>query len=223
MRTVSRARRPSPPRPPPDVAWLRRRDNTSEQDPSREGEGRPGAVERAAPGLSALFDGLRREDDHSVLDLASGSAGNLRFYSRFARRIRFADLVGPTTPFGSWTDALRSIPGDRDHPYDVVLAWNLLDRLEGELRVAAVDRILDVTAPGARLYVLTDLARERAVQPLQFSLLDNGRVAQEPVGVPQPAGPVIMPAELDRLLHPFRVEHSFVLRIRMREYVAVRS
>lgn len=177
---------------------------------------------RGAPGVTALFEGLERDGSHTVLDFGPAAESSLRYYGRFARRVRFAGLLAAPPAAGSWDDALKSIPRDPEHPYDVIVAWNLLDRMEREQRPIVVQRLVELTAPGARIYLLVDMSEARVVRPFRFTILDDGRVSQEPAGPPQSAWPTILPADVEQLLVPFEVEHSFVLRMGMREYVAAR-
>jgi len=78
------------------VRWLRR---TRHDEPSEVGaEGPedatgPPVVERAAPGMAAFFAELEEDGSHAVLDLGPAAEANFRLYGRFARRIRFADLL----------------------------------------------------------------------------------------------------------------------------------
>lgn len=204
------------------MAWFGRQADPRPTGPQTQEDTPGSAVARAAPGLIELFEGLGPGGSHSVLDLGEGSSGNLRFYGHFARRIRFADLLGPLSAEAGWNAALDALPHDPEHPYDVVLAWNALDRMEREQRPRVIDRLVEITAPGARLYVLTDLSESPTTRPLRFALLDSGRVAQQPVGPEEAAYPPLLPAELERMLKPFEIEHSFVLRNGMREYVAMR-
>ena len=103
-----------------------------------------------------------------------------------------------------------------------MLAWNLLDHLAPEERPPLVDRLTQLTAPGARLYVVVDGSREPNTRPLRFTLLDADRVCQQAVGPPHPAQPQLLPAEVERLLAPFRVVRAFTLRLGLREYLAIR-
>jgi hypothetical protein len=137
--------------------------------------------------------------------------------------VRFADLLTAPPSGTSWDSALRNIPRFPDQPYDLVVAWNLLDRMAPGQRHLFVERLLDLTSPQAHLYVVVDTSGDRATCPLRFSLLGEDRVRQEPTGPSQPAWPQILPAEMERLLEPFRVVQAFVLRLGMREYVAVRG
>lgn len=203
--------------------WLRRGQRESMPAGAEEEEEVPAHVERAAPGVATVLAGLEESRSHAVLDLGPAVGQNLRVYSRFARRVRFADLLTAPPAGTSWDAALRDIPRFPDHPYDLVVAWNVLDRMAPEQRHLLVERLLDLTRPEARLYAVVDTTGGRAACPLRFSLLGEDRVRQEPMGPSQPAWPQILPAEMERLLEPFQVQQAFVLRVGMREYVAVRG
>jgi hypothetical protein len=181
------------------------------------------SIERAAPGVAALFAGVREDGSHAVLDLGAAAETTLGLYSGFARRIRFADLLTDPPHGEAWAAELRALPRHPDQPYDLVLAWNLLDYLAPEERPPLVERLTQLTASGARLYVLVDASGEPNTHPLRFNLLGVDRVGQQVVGPPRPAQPQLLPAEVERLLAPFQVVHAFTLRLGLREYVAVRG
>lgn len=183
------------------------------------------AVEGAAPGVAGLLDGVSEDRSHAVLDLGAATDVSLRVYARFARWIRFADLFGeggwPRTE-GTVADLLGSIPAQPQHAYDLVFAWDALDRLFPEDRPRLVSRLAELTAPGARLHLMVR-SEDGAARPLRFTLLDVNRIRYEPgLAGPLPR-PRLLPAELTRLLQPFRVAHAFTLKSGLREYVAVRS
>lgn len=200
--------------------WLRRTRRTS---PPEAGESVQAPLERAAPGVAALFAGLREDGSHAVLDFGSATETNLRLYSGFARRIRFAGLLTDPPHGEAWAAALGALPPHPEQPYDLVLVWNLLDRLAPEERPLLVERLVQLTAPGARLYLVVDASSEPNTRPVRFTLLDFDRVRQEAVGPPHPPQPQLLPAEVERLLEPFRVAHGFTLRHNLREYVAIRG
>lgn len=177
-------------------------------------------MERAAPGIAAFFDGVSEDGSHAVLDLGPAVEANLRVYGRYARQIRFADLLNTPPEGSSWAGALGALP--RERPWDLVLAWNLLDRMAPEQRRPVVDELVALTGSGARLYLVMDTSGAPTTQPLRFTLLGKGRIRQEPMGPPHRAWPRPLPAEVERLLEPFLVTQAFVLRLGMREYVAVR-
>jgi len=181
-------------------------------------------VEGAAPGVAALLDGVSEDRTHAVLDLGAAADVTLRLYARFARWVRFADLLGEGgwargagSPTGMWT----AIPPQPEHPYDLVLGWDVLDRLFPEHRPRLVERLAELTAPGARLHLVTR-ADDTLARPLRFTLLDVNRFRYEPAGTAPLPRPRLLPAELTKLLLPFQVLHAFTLRNGLREYVAAR-
>lgn len=191
-------------------------------DPDPEPEdAAPEAVEGAAPGVAALFDGAHEDGTHSVLDLGRASAASLRLYSRFARRMRFADLVGAATAPQGWKAALEALPPQPEHPYDLLLGWDILDRLGPEARAPLVERLVEVSAPGARLHVLVNASQESVAHPFRFTLLAVDRMRYETTGPPRPRHPPILPTQVERLLEPFQVVRGFTLKGGLREYVAV--
>jgi len=206
------------------VDWLRRIRGTPPGEAATAPEETvPAPIERGAPGVAALFAGLTEDGSHTVLDFGAAAETKLRLYSGFARRIRFADLLTDPPHGEAWADALRALPPHPDQPYDIVMAWNLLDCLAPDERPPLVERLTQLTASGARLYVVVDASGEPMAHPLRFTLLDVDRVGQEAVGPLRPAQRQILPAEVERLLVPFRVVHAFTLRLGLREYVAVRK
>jgi hypothetical protein len=204
------------------MAWLRRIGRSPPAEAQEEpAESTSEAVEGSTPGVTALLDGMEEDGSHSVLDLGPAAPSSLRIYGRYAHRVRFADLLAIREAEG-WDGALRSIPPQGDRPYDLILAWDILDWLEHEERQGLIHRLAELTRPGARLHVLVRAGDELPIRPLRFSLLDVGRMRYEPVGPPEQPHPRILPAELERLVRPFEVVRAFTLKGDLREYVARR-
>jgi hypothetical protein len=180
-------------------------------------------VERSAPGIASLFSNLEEDGSHAVLDLGPASESSFRIYSRFARRIRFAGLLEAPQRGETWTEALRLFPDTVAGPFDLLLAWNVLDRVPPELRSPVVQLLARIAARGARLYVLVDASGESLCHPLRFTLPGLDRVSHQVLGEPYPAGSRLLPAEVKRVLEPFEVVQAFTLKDGFREYVAVRS
>lgn len=206
------------------MSWLDRiRHGPAEVADHQDSEHGPAPpVERAAPGVAALFDGLRKDGSHAILDLGPAAEAHLRIYSAYARRVRFADLITSPPQDEAWAAALRGLPPHPHRPYDVVLAWNLLDRIWPEGRRSLIDRLAELTAPAARLYAVIDASGARMSQLHRFTLLDVDRLREEAVGPPVRAHAPMLPAQVERLLEPFEVVRAFTLRTGMREYMAVR-
>lgn len=206
------------------MSWLEHIRQRSPEDASssKSEPSGPTPVERSSPALAALFDRLHPDGRHSVLDLGVASNRQLRLLGRFARRIRFAGLL-PEPPRGeALTGALETLSPPPDHPYDVVLAWDIFDRLDADERQEVMERIRGTTVRGARLYTMVESTGAVTSRPVRLTLVDLDRISQEPVGPVGPANPQLLPAHVERLLDPFEVINAFSLRIGLREYVAVK-
>ncbi len=208
------------------MAWLRRLGGPppapAPAPPPALVEEVPWSLERATPGVAALFDGVTEDQSHSVLDLGTAAHSSLGVYSRFARRIRFADLLDEASAGKRWTAAL-DLPAQPDRPYDLILTWDLLDRLFPEDRPRLMERVNQISAGNARLHVLVDSSDRVETEPLRYTLMDTDRVRYEPTGPARPVKRRLLPAEVEQLLHPFTVIRAFTLKGGFREYVAARG
>jgi hypothetical protein len=204
------------------VQWVRR----IERHPLPGGsapEGRgTGPAERHAPGLTAFFRAISEDRSHAVLDLGAGASSSLRVYSRFARWVRFADVLTAATSPSRWPEVLASLPPHSERPFDLVIAWDVLDRLPAEHRPDLVNRLAEITAPDARLFLLS-AAPDVPIGPLRFTLVDLDRMQYERTGEARPAHLPPMPAELQRVLSPFELLGGFSTQLGLREYVAERT
>lgn len=158
----------------------------------------------------------------------------MSLYAPFARRMRFLDLLRPAGGATTWKEALRGIPRQADHPYDLILGWDILDRLPPEHHAALVTRLTQVSAPGARLHLLVDASPPGQPSPGSFRytpvVVDRMEVEADTRAEASDAAPLpvshrprrLQPAQVERLLLPFRVTRGFTLRLGLREFVAVR-
>jgi hypothetical protein len=165
---------------------------------------------------------LHEDGRHSVLDLGSADGKRLRLLGRFARQIRFAGLLPRPASTDGWIAALESLPAHPAKPYDVVLAWDLLDRLPREHHRTVITRLAEVTADAARVYAIVDATGAPTMRPLAFTLADVDHISETEVGPPEHAGERLLPAHVERALRPFEVHRAFTLRSGFREYVAVK-
>ncbi len=188
-----------------------------------------GPVERSAPGVRAMFERVSEEAGHAVLDLGSASGASLRVYRRFADRVQFADLLAVRARQG-FTVALDSLPDRPERPFDLIFTWHTLDRLRPRERERLVERLAELSAPGARLHAVVGGVGGRAGRrdeasevPHRFGLLDTGRIRYEHSGRREPYRERMLPADVEELLGPFSVARGFTLRSGLREYVAARG
>jgi hypothetical protein len=59
--------------------------------------------------------------------------------------------------------------------------------------------------------------------PNRYRILGDDQLAYEPVTTDRRGAPNLPPAAVERRLEGFEIEHSFVLRHGVREYVAIRT
>lgn len=153
-----------------------------------------------------------------VLDLGGSVAANFEFLSSFAHHLRVADLLdGEATAASAVAPRIDPTWG----PFDLVLAWDVLTYLEPDDAATVVASLAAVCAPGACIFALVTITDEAAARSLTFVVRDEGTLEYRPAAPrPRPVGKW-KPAAVQRLLAPFRVERSFVLRNGHQEYVAV--
>lgn len=181
-----------------------------------------GPAERVAPGLAAFFQGVREDRSHAVLDLGPGASSSLRVYSRLARWVRFADVLTAATSASGWSEVLASLPPLPEQPYDLVIAWDMLDRLPHGNRRDLVERLAEISAAKARMYLLSASPDVAPPDILRYELVELDRMRYEHTGQPRPADTRLMPAELQRLISPFELVRGFSTQLGLREYVAER-
>lgn len=204
------------------MAWSRRRPDLPSADAPASPAAQPEPFEGAAPGVAAVLDGVREDRSHAVLDLGAAADQSLRVYSRFARWVHFADLLGePWSPRAERSAAGLQLP-QLDRAFDLVFGWDILDRLFPDSRSRLVQWLTGVTAPDARIHVVVRAAEDAISCPLRFTIVDVGRIRYEPAGTARLPLSRLLPAEVARALAPLRVAHAFTLKNGLREYMAIR-
>ena len=215
-------RQPRPHGKPTSVSWPRSLGSSSRADARATPVARPAPIEGPAPGVAALFEGVSEDRGHAVLDLGPATDQSLRAYGRFARWICFADLLGEAW----WPHDVGSAAGlqlpQLDRTYDLVFAWDILDRLLPDDRPHLVQWLADITAPGAHIHVVVRASEDAITYPLRFTLVDIGHIRYEPTGTAPLPVSRLLPAEVAKVLMPLRVVRAFTLRNGLREYVVLR-
>ena len=189
-------------------------------DTREESSGEGEAITRPSPGITALFEGLgSARTDLSVLDLAREADAAPEIYTRNAARwVRFASVVGDRICDAG---ALAKLTDTPEPPYDLLLAWDLFDRVLPHERSTIAHHLAAVCAPNARLHMLVNMFEGgEPLAPFRYTLLDERHMRCEPLPFRSSRRPCVQPAEVERLLVPFRVAKGFVLRPSLREYVA---
>lgn len=182
-----------------------------------------GPVERVSAGLGAFFEGVPADRSRAILDLGGADGVSLEVYGRYARWTRFADVLVAAGAPGGGEDAIAEIPENPQRPYDLVLGWDVLDRLPPEARAPLVRRIADVAGGDARLFLLLASPDATMYELLRWTVRSPERLRFEPDGGFRPPHPPVAPADVKPLLAPFKVRHAVTTRAGFREYVAFRA
>lgn len=179
-----------------------------------------GAEEHSSPGLHTALSGHAGAAGYRVLDLGPAVPANVAFMSGFASHLRIVDLIGEGTDAPeSWAQRLAEAVG----PFDLVLIWDFLSRLDREQTDQLIAALQRVTRPCGALFVMVHEGVEMPLEPIQFEIGSDDRITYRLRGDRWIPVPRIPPAEVARRLAGFRIDASFVLRHGIREYVAVRD
>jgi hypothetical protein len=204
------------------VSWLSRIARPSTPAAAAPDRPVPEPIERLSPGVAALFGRMGEDGGHAVLDLGPAVGSSLRVYSGFARWVRFADLLATGTSPAACEAALRELQPNPDRPYDLVVGWDVLDRLPPAQRPSLVRRLAELTAPDAALFVVLG-ASDAPMDLVRFALAGIDRVRYTSTGEGRSFHTPLLPAEVKRLLAPFQVRRAFSSQLGFREYLAVRE
>jgi hypothetical protein len=207
------------------VSWLSRTGRSPSPEPPAPSAPLPEPVEGAAPGAASVLTGAGDDRSHSLIDLGPASDSSLRVYGRYARWVRFADVLGETWgphAAGSAAGLLKEAVPRTDRPYDRVFGWDILDRIFPQHRPQLAEWVADVTTPEARLHILVRTSEDVPIQPTRFILLEADRIRYETIGSAKLPPSRLLPAEVARVLAPLQIVHAVTLKTGFREYIAVR-
>jgi len=207
------------------VDWLRRTGRPAGRADPAPVEPESEAIEGAAPGLAALLESVGEHRELAVLDLGPASESSLRWYGAFARRVRFADFLSDgrrSQQYASLADRLAALPPQPHHPYDVIMVWDVLDRLVGEDRQRLVRRLAELSAPDAVLHAMVLAPEHATLRPQRFTVIETGRIRYEPTSPLRLPRVPVRPADLAPLFAPFRIVRAFTLKGGLREYLTAK-
>jgi hypothetical protein len=192
---------------------------------------RPPVATYTSPGLEAAFAGLPEPPACRVLELGPAVGDNVAFVSRLAQLIEVVDMgrvpFGRRSPVGPAIERdisrLRELQAEGAGPFDLVLAWDLLNYVSRESLSEFVELLAILCAPRGRLLATVFEGETMPARPSRYRIAGPTRLVSEAVTRDVTGAPDLPPAEIERLFRGFRVERSFVLRHGAREYLAVAS
>jgi len=191
----------------------------------------PQVQTQPSPGLEAALAGVPSDGSCGVVDLGPAIAGNLDFILTFASRVQIVDLLGggsanaaaPAPDLERGIRALRELMPLSNGTFDLVLAWDLLAYLPSHRIGDLIGALAELCRPEARLHAIIPTTEMIPAVPSRYRIVDAESLICEPATIDLRGAPDLPPNAVDRLLEGFEIEHSFVLRHGVREYVAMRS
>jgi hypothetical protein len=212
------------------LPWRTRRQESAVLDVVHESPP-PQAETQPSPGLEAALAGVPSDGSCGVLDLGPAVAGNLDFVSTFASRVQIVDLLGggsgnpaaPAHDLERGMQAIRELVPLANGTFDLVLAWDLLAYLPSHRIGDLIGALAELCRPEARLHAIVPTTEMIPAVPNRYRIVDAESLVYEPATTDLRGAPELPPNAVDRLLEGFEIEHSFVLRHGVREYVATRD
>ncbi|HSH70839.1 MAG TPA: class I SAM-dependent methyltransferase, partial [Deferrisomatales bacterium] len=198
----TRKREAPRPEPIPDVP-----------DPRRE------PLAYTSPGLEGLTRRLRKDCTYRILDLGSAQGANVEFFSAYSCRIRIVDFHGTVTerqqaqePGVPLDQTLLSDLAADTGPFDVILAWDLLNYLDRPQLARVMARLTHLSRAGTNLLAFMHTQGDIPAHPPAYRIL-NGKTLSCGSGHPDlRPGPGYSPAELEQLFEGFGGLRAFLLR-----------
>jgi len=182
-----------------------------------------------SPTLQALVSRLSGESAYHILDLGVASGANVEFFSRFSCRLQIADLpealasekLRPLLTADPAAAFRRVLPLARQ-PFDVVLAWDVLNFLTREQFGCLAAHVGSLCRPGALMLAFVSTTKEMSGVPLVFKIVDDQTLLLRQKTIALRPSPRFPPAEVGRLMSGFAVVQSVVMRHGVQEYLFIR-
>ncbi len=179
-------------------------------------------------GSTPCWNVLQEGGKYSILDLGQALGVNVDFWSQFPCRIYIEDFyrcyraAAASSPEHSRAARLSELltfsPGTS---FDIILAWDLLNYLDLEDIDALIRHLSPGCRPGTFLFALISSHSEIPEEPNLFKIIDRERMIYQTRTHGLRPSPRYHPKELARILAPFEVSSSFLLRNGIQEYVFV--
>jgi hypothetical protein len=165
-----------------------------------------------------------------VLDLGAAMGPNVSFVGRYAPKLYIADLFNTirSRPGGLPKERkqlerllTRDLPASDLGPFDLILAWDLLNYLSGEQMAVVGRHLTRLCRREGLVFALITNAKSMPNLPISFRIVDSDTLAYQIDSDMGRPSPLFKEPDLQRWLPDFAVETSFLLRNGFQEYVLV--
>jgi hypothetical protein len=179
-------------------------------------------------GLNALLDSVRSDRSYSILDLGPALEANVRFWSQFSCRLHIQDFYrgyrewkAAAAPQAGSAEARFSLllPFAEGTVFDIILAWDIFNYFDLRELKALVQRLSRWCRPGTRFFALISSVPNISASPMIFRIINREKLfCETPTPHTRPC-PRHEPRDIIKLMVPFQVSSSFLMRQGIREYV----
>jgi hypothetical protein len=208
------------------VPWRSPVETASVEEAPDESQG-PQIETLSSPGLEEALRGFLDEGDCRVLDLGCAVPSNVEYLSAVASKIQIVDAIDRDQRAGSAEgsgvcrlSSLRSLIDGHRNSFNLVLLWDVINYLTPEQAERVLAVVAELCLPNARLHAIIFATDTMPDLPNRYRIVDGARLAYEATTTELRGAPSLPPAAVEKLLEGFRIEHSFVLRHGVHEYVA---
>jgi hypothetical protein len=170
-----------------------------------------------------MLTGFSPGDDVRVLDLGPALPENVEFLSGVASRMHFVDALRESLDVGPALRAMKMLGRTHQSAFHLLLLWDCLNYLPGDQGASLVAAVAPLCHPEARCLAMIFTSDTMPAAPTRYRIVDDRRLTYERSTTDLAGAPQMTPAAVEELLAGFSIEHSFVLRNGIREYVATRD
>jgi hypothetical protein len=176
-----------------------------------------------SPGLEAALAGLSRQGAIRILDLGPAIVENVDFFSNFAARIQIVDALRDSVDPEPAIAVLRRLASESEAGFHLVLLWDCLNYLSPAQGAALVSSVMPLCCPDARCLAMAVTSDTMPASPTRYRIVDDRHLNYERSTTDVMGAPQMTPVVMEELLVGFSIEHAFVLRNGIREFVAIRD
>lgn len=166
-----------------------------------------------------------------MLDLGPALGASVEFLAGYSVQLFIADLyrsvrssTGQLPPDANRLGRLleEQLPVPEERPFDLVLAWDLLNYFAADQLEALGQHLGSLCRPGGQLFALIATRGPISDRPLNFEIVASDLLRYGETAATERDTPGYHETALERLLDAFAVQTSFLLRNGMQEYIFTR-
>lgn len=190
------------------------------------------AQEMTCPAFSSLLEIMNGDHKWTILDLGPARSSNLENLANFRCKIFIEDTQALLRNFtgdeitneellAGWLRNLSKYI--KPASVDVILAWDVLNYLDGNLLALFLKHITPLLTPTAYIHCLIYSQHEMPSQPTQFAVIADGKMKYRAITDATRPSPGFTQKDITQRLVDFNIMKSFLLRNGIQEYLLRRA